>query len=224
MTGPQDSCPRNSGPRNSGPQDSRPNSGPNSGRTAAALAGVAGVMLAASFAAVPFYDWFCRVTGYGGAVSVAETGADTILDRKIKVLFDASRAPGMPWEFRPLQTEMEIRLGETGLAFYEAYNPTDRVIAGQASYNVAPDVAGGFFTKIHCFCFELQVLQPGERVEMPVTFYVDPAILQDVDGVKVEAITLSYTFHTTDLPQEQAALKDDTDGPQAGAALPVAAN
>lgn len=193
-------------------------------RTAAALGGVAAVMLAASFAAVPFYDWFCRVTGYGGAVSVAEAGADQVLDRKIKVLFDASRAPGLPWEFRPLQTEMEIRIGETGLAFYEAYNPTSRPLAGQASYNVAPDVAGGFFTKIHCFCFEMQVLQPGERVEMPVTFYVDPAIVQDVDGMKVEAITLSYTFHPADLPQEQAGWAGAKDGPQAGTGLPAAAN
>ena len=119
---------------------------------------------------------------------------------------------------------MEIRIGETGLAFYEAYNPTSRPLAGQASYNVAPDVAGGFFTKIHCFCFEMQVLQPGERVEMPVTFYVDPAIVQDVDGMKVEAITLSYTFHPADLPQEQAGWAGAKDGPQAGTGLPAAAN
>ncbi len=193
-------------------------------RTAAILTGVAALMLGLSFAAVPFYNWFCRVTGYGGEVSVSDTGADSILDRKITVRFDASREAGMPWEFRPLQTEMEIRIGETGLAFYEAYNPTDHAIAGQASYNVAPDVAGGYFTKIHCFCFEMQVLQPGERVEMPVTFYVDPSIMDDIDGRNVEAITLSYTFHIAELPMEQAAVAPVAGSPTGEAGQPAASN
>ena len=100
----------------------------------------------------------------------------------------------MPWEFKPMQRTMDIRLGETGMAFYEAYNPTDRVIAGTASYNVTPDSAGGYFTKIACFCFEEQILQPGERVQMPVTFFVDPSLLTDPDGKYVHQITLSYTF------------------------------
>jgi cytochrome c oxidase assembly protein subunit 11 len=104
---------------------------------------------------------------------------------------------------------MELRIGETALAFYEAYNPTDHPIAGTASYNVAPDIAGGYFLKIDCFCFEMQVLQPGERVMMPVSFYVDPAIVDDPDATFVQAITLSYTFHTTDLPEAQAALQSD---------------
>ncbi len=193
-------------------------------RTALVLAGVAATMLGASFAAVPFYDWFCRVTGYGGEVAVSDTGASTVLDRRITIRFDASRGQGMPWTFRPMQTEMQIRIGETGLAFYEAYNPTDRPVAGQASYNVAPDVAGGYFTKIHCFCFEMQVLQPGERVEMPVTFYVDPSIMDDVDGREVQAITLSYTFHVADLPQEQAALTPATDTKTGEAGQPAASN
>ncbi len=105
---------------------------------------------------------------------------------------------------------MELRIGETGLAFYEAYNPTDRVVAGSASYNVTPYEAGGFFTKIDCFCFEQQVLQPGERVQMPVTFYVDPEIVTDRDAKYVHTITLSYTFHEIDLPEEQAALEQGT--------------
>ncbi len=116
----------------------------------------------------------------------------------------------MPWEFKPMERQMELRIGETGLAFYEAYNPTDRVVAGSASYNVTPYEAGGFFTKIDCFCFEQQVLQPGERVQMPVTFYVDPEIVTDRDAKYVHTITLSYTFHEIDLPEEQAALEQGT--------------
>ena len=182
-------------------------------RTAAKLAGVALVMVSLSFAAVPFYDWFCRTTGFGGTTGVAETGSDVILDRTVKVRFDASVERGMPWEFTPVDREMTLRIGETGLAFYEAYNPTDRVVAGTASYNVTPDAAGAYFEKIACFCFELQVLQPGERVQMPVTFFVDPAIVTGRDGQYVKEITLSYTFHETELPDEQAALAPTTLAP-----------
>jgi len=182
-------------------------------RTAAKLAGVAVVMVSLSFAAVPFYDWFCRTTGYGGTTGVAEAPSDVILDRTIKVRFDASVERGMPWEFTPVEREMTLRIGETGLAFYEAYNPTDRVVAGTASYNVAPDSAGAHFEKIACFCFEMQVLQPGERVQMPVTFYVDPAIVTGRDSRYVKEITLSYTFHQTELPDEQAALAPAAQAP-----------
>jgi len=175
-------------------------------KTAAMLAGVAALMLSLSFAAVPFYDWFCRVTGFAGTTAVAEAGSDVILDQTITIRFDASKDAGMPWDFKPLQRQMELRIGETGLAFFEAHNPTDRVVAGTASYNVTPDQAGGFFTKIDCFCFEMQVLQPGETVQMPVTFYVDPGIVTDREGKYVHSITLSYTFHETELPQEQATL------------------
>lgn len=175
-------------------------------KTAAQLVGVVVLMGSLSYAAVPFYDWFCRVTGFGGTTNQAEAGSDVILDRTMKIRFDASVEAGMPWEFKPVERQMEIRIGETGLAFYEAYNPTDQVIAGTASYNVTPYSAGGYFTKIQCFCFEMQVLQPGERVQMPVTFYVDPEIVDDREGKYVHEITLSYTFHVTDLPEEQAAL------------------
>lgn len=178
-------------------------------RTLTLLVGVVAVMTSLSFAAVPFYDWFCRVTGFGGTTSVADAGSDLILDRSIKIRFDASLEAGMPWDFRPAQTEMELRIGETALAFYEAYNPTDHAIAGTASYNVSPYAAGGYFTKIDCFCFEMQVLQPGERVMMPVSFYVDPAIVDDPEGRFVKAITLSYTFHQTDLPEAQAAVQPE---------------
>lgn len=175
-------------------------------KTAGGLVLVVAVMGAASFAAVPFYNWFCRVTGFAGTTAVATEAPAEVLDRTVKVRFDASREAGMPWEFRPLQREMELKIGETGLAFYEAYNPTDRTVAGTASYNVTPDAAGGYFAKIACFCFTEQVLAPGERVEMPVTFYVDPAIIDDPDGRYVRQITLSYTFHETALTEEQAAL------------------
>jgi len=161
-------------------------------------------MGALAWASVPLYDWFCRVTGFGGVPNTAQTGSDVILDKTIKVRFDASLDRDMPWEFKPVERQVEMRIGETGLIFYEAYNPTDRPVAGTASYNVTPYEAGNFFTKIDCFCFEQQVLQPGERVEMPVTFFVDPEIVDDRDAKYTKVITLSYTFYETDLPQETA--------------------
>lgn len=181
-------------------------------KTVVRLVGVVLTMGALAWASIPLYDWFCRVTGFGGETSVATAGSDEILDETIKVRFDASKERDFPWEFKPLQREVELRIGETGLAFYEAYNPTDEPIAGQASYNVAPFEAGGFFTKIDCFCFSQQVLQPGERVEMPVTFYVDPEIVTDRDAKYTHTITLSYTFYQIDLPEEeqQAALDQDS--------------
>jgi cytochrome c oxidase assembly protein subunit 11 len=179
--------------------------GPNT-RLGLMLAGVVGVMVALSFAAVPLYTWFCQTTGFAGTPQVADAGSSEVLDDTISVRFDANTAAGMPWEFHPVENEMTIRIGETGLAFYEAYNPTDRVIAGTASFNVAPDVAGGYFTKIECFCFTEQVLQPGERVTMPVTFYVDPEFTRDSDTAQVRQITLSYTFYQTELPKAQASL------------------
>ncbi len=179
-------------------------------KTAAQAVGVVILMGSLAWASVPFYDWFCRVTGFGGTTAYADAGSETVLDETIKIRFDASKARGFAWDFKPAVTEMEIRIGETGLAFYEAYNPTDKPIAGSASYNVFPYEAGGFFTKIDCFCFEMQVLEPGERVEMPVTFYVDPEITTDRDAKYVNKITLSYTFHEAPLPEDyldqQAAL------------------
>ncbi len=188
-------------------------------RTAATMSVIVVVMASLSFAAVPFYRWFCQVTGFAGTTSVAATAPDTILDRTVTVRFDANTDPGMPWTFRPEVREMELRIGEEGLAFYEATNPTDQPIAGQASFNVTPDAAGGYFTKIDCFCFTEQVLQPGETVMMPVSFFVDPAILDDAEGRFVHTITLSYTFYRIDLPegdQQAAAATPLTDA--AGAA------
>ncbi len=180
-------------------------------KTVVQLVGVVVFMGGLAWASVPLYDWFCRVTGFGGTPLVAGAGADRVLDETIKIRFDASLERDMAWDFKPMVREVELRIGETGLAFYEAYNPTDRPIAGSASYNIAPYDASGFFAKIDCFCFEEQVLQPGERVEMPVTFFVDPEIVDDNEGQHVHTITLSYTFYEIDLPEGYAALDKPTD-------------
>ncbi len=176
------------------------------GRLVLKLCGVIALMVGLTIAAVPFYSWFCSVTGFGGATLTADEGSETVLDQTIRVRFAANTASDMPWDFRPVVPHMDIRIGETGLAFYEAYNPTSLPIAGSASFNVAPFITGGYFVKIACFCFEEQVLQPGERVQMPVTFFVDPAILDDPETRDIPAITLSYTFHVIDLPEDFAAL------------------
>ena len=182
-------------------------------RTAARLLGVVLVMGSLAWASVPLYDLFCRVTGWGGTTDVAKSPLYAPLEEMVTIRFDASTASGMPWEFKPEQVKMPIRIGEEGLAYYEAYNPTSRRIAGTASFNVAPFSAGAYFSKIDCFCFELQVLEPGQRVSMPVSFFVEPAILDDPDARFVKTITLSYTFHDVDLPEgyrsEQAALGED---------------
>lgn len=173
-------------------------------RTLVQTVGVVLLMGGLAWASVPFYDWFCRVTGFGGVTGVSEVAPDEVLDETITVRFDGSLNNHMPWEFKPVEREMEVRIGETGLAFYEAYNPTDRPVAGSASYNVTPYQAGGFFNKIQCFCFEEQVLEPGERVQMPVSFYVDPEIVDDREGKHIHTITLSYTFYEIDLPEDYA--------------------
>lgn len=176
------------------------------GKTAAALVGLVLTMGALSFAAVPFYDWFCRVTGYAGTTQTAETGSTEVLDQTITVHFAASKEIGMPWNFRAVEPEITVKLGQNALVFFEAHNPTSRPVAGTASYNVSPDSAGLHFIKVECFCFTQQILQPGETVQMPVSFYVDPALASDPEANRIQDITLSYTFHETELPQPQAAL------------------
>lgn len=168
------------------------------GRTVTMLLGVVVTMGALAWAAVPFYDWFCRVTGFGGTTQISAGAPDEMLDEVVRVRFDANTDPNLDWSFRPMQTRMDLRIGENGLAFYEAINNSDEPITGTASYNVAPEVSGYFFDKIECFCFTEQTLQPGERMEMPVSFYVDPAIVNDRDASWVRDITLSYTFHRTE--------------------------
>ena len=151
-------------------------------------------MASASFLSVPFYNWFCKVTGYGGATNVAQKESDIISDKVISVRFDASLEKGLEWEVKPVQRNMTLNLGETGLAFYEAYNPTDKPIAAQASFNVVPFSVGNFFNKIECFCFTEQPLAPGESVDMPVVFYLDPEIASDKNTIDVDEVVLSYTF------------------------------
>ena len=169
-------------------------------RVALRLAVVVAVMASLSFAAVPFYSWFCRVTGYGGTPSVAAAAPGEVADRFVTVWFDANTDPAMPWQFRPLQREMTVRLGETGLAFYEAYNPTDRPIAGRRPtmwHRTRPEDTS---TRSPVSVSTCRCWGPGERLEMPVTFFVDPEMLRDGDASRIRSITLSYTMFQTDPP------------------------
>lgn len=170
--------------------------------TVTLLCSAVALMGGLAYASVPLYQLFCQVTGYGGTTQVADQGADEILDRTIKVRFNADTASGLPWEFRPAQREIELRVGETGMAYYTAINHSDRPVVGTASYNVTPLKAGPYFSKIDCFCFTEQKLAPGEKAEMPVTFFVDPEIADDKNMDDITTITLSYTFF--EMKQEEA--------------------
>jgi cytochrome c oxidase assembly protein subunit 11 len=153
-------------------------------------------MLGASYAAVPFYDWFCRATGFNGTTQVATSApSDAPLARKIAVRFDANVGPGLPWKFEPEQTEIEVRIGEVVTVFYSVTNQAARTTAGVAAYNVAPLTVGAYFQKINCFCFNEQTMGPGEKREMPVVFYVDPQLARDSENDGLKTITLSYTFY-----------------------------
>lgn len=151
-------------------------------------------MLGLSFAAVPFYRVFCQVTGYGGTPQRARVASDRILDRMITVRFDSNVSPTLDWEFQPVTREMQVRIGENALAFFRATNRSNHPLTGTATFNVTPETAGGYFDKVQCFCFVEQTLQPGETVEMPVSFFVDPAIMNDTNTKALSEITLSYTF------------------------------
>jgi cytochrome c oxidase assembly protein subunit 11 len=166
--------------------------------TALALAGVIVGMLGLTAAAVPLYRLFCQVTGYGGTTQRAEAGPARQSGQTVTVRFNADVAGGLPWTFAPVERAVEVRLGEQHLAFFRAHNGGSRPIVGSATFNVTPFKAGPYFDKIACFCFEEQTLQAGETVDMPVSFYVDPAILDDPDTRDVRAITLSYTFFERD--------------------------
>lgn len=165
-------------------------------RTAIAACLVIAAMIGLTAASVPLYDLFCRVTGYGGTPRIAAEGsaAPAAQARTVRVYFNASKDDALPWTFRPMQRSVTVPLGEQTLAFYEAVNRADYPVVGRAVYNVTPFKVGSYFSKVHCFCFEEQTLQPGERVDMPVSFYVDPAMLEDADAAEVGQITLSYTF------------------------------
>ncbi|MEO1136451.1 MAG: cytochrome c oxidase assembly protein [Pseudomonadota bacterium] len=167
-------------------------------KTATIVAGVAAGMVGLSFAAVPLYDAFCRVTGWGGTTQRADTGADRTLARQMTVRFDATVSDGISWRFKPEQMSQTLNIGETGLAFYEAENLASTPVSGTATFNVTPAKAGIYFRKIACFCFTQQTLQPGEKVSMPVTYFVDPAIAEDKNLDDVQTIILSYTFFPWD--------------------------
>jgi cytochrome c oxidase assembly protein subunit 11 len=179
--------------------------------TVAAICGFLVVaMVGASYAAVPFYNWFCRVTGYGGTTQVATSIPTHVIDRKVTVRFDSNVAPGLPWRFEPEQNSIQIRLGEVTTVHYRVINEAARPITAQAGYNVAPLVVGSYFQKINCFCFTEQRLKAGETREMTVVFYVDPAMIKDSDSATVDTITLSYTFYQLREPSRPVADRGPT--------------
>ncbi len=152
------------------------------------------VMVGAAYAAVPLYNWFCRTTGFGGTTQVSTAAPSQVLGRTITVRFDANVAPGLPWRFVPEKNSIDVRIGEVLTVNYVVTNLAARETVGQASYNVTPPTTGAYFQKINCFCFTEQSMKAGETREMPVVFYVDPALAQDAEQNGLNTITLSYTY------------------------------
>ena len=168
------------------------------GRTAALAVLLVAAMVGLAFASVPLYRLFCQVTGFGGTTQVAAGAAPGAVARMIAVRFDANTSPALPWAFDPVDTQRRVAIGARNIALYTARNLSDRPVTGTATFNVTPSQAGQYFTKIQCFCFTEQTLQPGEEVRMPVVFFVDPAILDDPAARQISEITLSYTFYPVD--------------------------
>jgi cytochrome c oxidase assembly protein subunit 11 len=169
--------------------------------TAAACGVLVAAMVGAAYAAVPLYNWFCRTTGFGGTTQVAAAGPSHVLDRKLKVRFDANVAGGLPWRFEPEQTSIEVRLGEVVTVGYRVVNESARETMGVASYNVSPPTVGAYFSKINCFCFTDQRLKAGEKRDMTVVFFVDPALAKDSEQDDLDTITLSYTMYPVRQPE-----------------------
>jgi cytochrome c oxidase assembly protein subunit 11 len=170
------------------------------------------LMVGAAYAAVPFYNWFCRTTGFNGTTQVATSAPNSApLARKIAVRFDSNVAGGLPWKFEPEQTEIELQIGEVATVYYTVTNQSARTTTGQAAYNVAPLTVGAYFQKINCFCFTEQSMAPGEKRDMPVVFYVDPALVGDHDNDGLNTITLSYTFYPVRDPAPQPLAAGDSD-------------
>ncbi len=180
-------------------------------RIAAIVGAVVIGMIGMSYAAVPLYQTFCRVTGWGGTTQEATAESDTVLDRKITIRFDASTSDGLPWGFSAVDVSQELHIGETGLAFYEATNNADYPVIGTASYNVQPAKAGIHFMKVECFCFTEQLLEPGQSMKMPVTYYIDPAMADDPRLDEVREITLSYTFYRNEVAEQRMAATKKAD-------------
>ena len=190
---------------------------------AASLLTVAG-MVGLSFAAVPLYDLFCRVTGFGGTTQVAATapgpGGTTVLDQEVDIRFIADTGRALPWEFQADALANTVRIGEASMAYYSATNTSDLPVAGTAVYNVTPPRAGLYFYKVQCFCFEEQIIEPGRTVQFPVWYYVDPAIVDDPQLDGLSQITLSYTFYPTQSDGLQRAIEDFERRMQQAAAAP----
>ena len=170
-----------------------------------ACGGFVAVMVGVSFAAVPLYSWFCRTTGFGGTTQVAKTVPDHPSGRVITVRFDSNVAPGLPWSFEPERRTIDVRLGEVVTVYYAVRNDSARVTTGQAGYNVTPPTVGAYFEKINCFCFTQQTLQPGEKRDMAVVFYVDAKLAKDAEQSAINNITLSYTFFPVRVPARPVA-------------------
>ncbi len=174
-------------------------------KTALFGVGIIVAMVGLTAASVPLYDLFCRVTGYGGTTQMAERAPDQVSDHAIQVRFNADVDGRLPWSFQPLERRIDVQVGANELAFYRAENRGDVPVVGTAVYNVTPFEAGRYFAKIACFCFEEQVLAPGESIEMPVSFFVDPAILDDPALANLSTITLSYTFFKAEAATRELA-------------------
>ncbi len=168
-----------------------------------------GGMVGMAYAAVPLYDMFCRVTGYNGTTQRVEQASDVILDEKVKVTFDANTSGGLPWEFKPVQRDIDVRIGETVQVMYKAKNLSSKPTTGQATFNVTPMQAGAYFNKVQCFCFTETTLQPGEEMEMPVVFFVDPDIVKAVETKDIKTLTLSYTFYPREPSKPVAQVKTE---------------
>jgi cytochrome c oxidase assembly protein subunit 11 len=175
-------------------------------RTGLLAAGLAFGMVGVGYASAPLYRLFCQVTGFGGTtrMAVGTTAPGAVAGKTISVRFDANHVPGLPWEFRQEKTREIVTVGAQDITFFVAKNLSNKPVTGTASFNVTPNQAGKYFTKIQCFCFTKQTLQPGQQVRMPVVFYVDPAILKDPDAKQIEEITLSYTFYPVDEAKKQS--------------------
>lgn len=176
------------------PTDARADLARRHRRVATGCAAFVAAMVGAAYAAVPLYDMFCRATGFGGTTQVASAAPATALDRMIRVRFDGNVAPGLDWSLRPETTHMDVKVGETRLVVFKARNRSDRDLTGTATYNVTPETTGVYFAKLQCFCFTEQTLKAGEEIDMPVAFFVDPAIADESELDRVSQITLSYTF------------------------------
>jgi cytochrome c oxidase assembly protein subunit 11 len=170
-------------------------------RVAAIAAGVAVGMVGLSYASVPLYRLFCQVTGFGGTTQRADAAPQQATEHMVRVQFDANTSTNLDWAFHPVQESITVRIGEQNLAFYRATNESSQPLVGTAVFNVTPVQAGAYFNKIQCFCFTEQLLEPGQSIDMPVSFFVDPELLNDPDAAGIKEITLSYTFYPVDKPK-----------------------